>query len=67
MVDPSLSYDLIDISYYYSGDNEDVQHSTKLITLACAEAASSDAQSAVEAMEQSYVTEGVIPEGEGNG
>lgn len=34
MVDPDADYNLTDISYFYSGDNEDVQHSSKVITLA---------------------------------
>lgn len=34
LVDPAQSYDVFDISYYYQGDNEDVQHSSKVITLA---------------------------------
>lgn len=34
MVDPEADYDLMDISYFYSGDNEDIQHSSKVITLA---------------------------------
>jgi hypothetical protein len=34
MVDPEADYNLMDISYFYSGDNEDIQHSSKVITLA---------------------------------
>ena len=34
MVDPEADYKLMDISYFYSGDNEDIQHSSKVITFA---------------------------------
>lgn len=34
LVDPSVQYNLIDINYYYSGDNEAVQKSEKTITIA---------------------------------
>ena len=32
MVDPETNYDMLDISYFYSGDNEDIQHSSKVMT-----------------------------------
>lgn len=47
MVDPTLSYDLIDISYYYKGDNEDIQHSSKVITLACLPSVTNDVDNLV--------------------
>lgn len=32
MVNPEANYDMLDISYFYSGDNEDIQHSSKVMT-----------------------------------
>lgn len=33
IVDPSKNYDVIDITYFYAGDNEDIQKSQKTITI----------------------------------
>ena len=33
LVDPDKAYNVIDIQYYWSGDNEDIQHSAKTLTL----------------------------------
>ena len=33
LVDPDKEYNVIDIQYYWSGDNEDIQHSAKTLTL----------------------------------
>lgn len=45
LVDPTANYDVFDISYYYQGDNEDVQHSSKVITLAVLSSAASSIKS----------------------
>ena len=33
LVDPEKEYDVLDIQYYWSGDNEDIQHSAKTLTV----------------------------------
>ena len=33
MVDPTSSYSYLDIQYHYKGDNEDIQHSAKTLTI----------------------------------
>lgn len=33
LVDPDKEYDVLDIQYYWSGDNEDIQHSAKTLTV----------------------------------
>ena len=33
MVDPTQSYSYLDIQYHYKGDNEDIQHSAKTLTI----------------------------------
>lgn len=33
LVDPDKSYNVLDIQYYWSGDNEDIQHSAKTLTI----------------------------------
>lgn len=33
LVDPEKKYDVLDIQYYWSGDNEDIQHSAKTLTV----------------------------------
>lgn len=47
-VGPTTKYDVLDIQYYYSGDNEDIQHSAKTMTIVGPAAALSAIVSALE-------------------
>lgn len=43
LVDPDKEYDVLDIQYYWSGDNEDIQHSAKTLTVVAENGKISDA------------------------
>lgn len=59
LVDADTDYDLIDISYYYSGDNEDIQHSSKVLTLACLTSLTSSIVTAINGVMGPVMEEGV--------
>lgn len=59
LVDADTDYDLIDISYYYSGDNEDIQHSSKVLTLACLTSLTSSIVTAINGVKGPVMEEGV--------
>lgn len=43
----STAYSVVDLTYFYMGNNEDIQHSRKTITLACAGVSADDAAAAL--------------------
>lgn len=46
----TTAYSIVDITYFYKGNNEDIQHSRKTITLACAGVVGDDAAEALVAV-----------------